>query len=403
MPRPRLPGESHVTSPVHPTDGAIVFGGNYRALGIVRSLGRHHIPIWVLTDEHQLARYSRYASRSAELPREQERQIEFLHNLSERHALGGWTVFPSSDEDATLLARHHAALSQRFCLAAPDWNTFQWAYDKRLTHQLAHDAGIPHPLTYYPRSRDEAAALALEFPVILKPAIKEGFNAFIHAKAWQANTREQFLARYNAAAAMLPPENIMVQELIPGGGETQFSYAALCRDGHPLVSIVARRTRQYPMDFGRLSTYVESVNAPEVEQAARTLIAALAYTGVIELEFKCDPRTDAYKLLDINMRAWGWHTLGRRLGADFPYLYWELLHGEPVAETRVPPGARWARLTVDLLAAAPEILHGRLRLGAFLRSFRPPIEWAVMSTNDPLPGVLEVMLLMQVALRRKAL
>src|SRR5207253_5534008 len=28
--------------------------------------------------------------------------------------------------------------------------------------------------------------------------------------------------------------SLMVQELLPGGGESQFSYAALCRDGVPL-------------------------------------------------------------------------------------------------------------------------------------------------------------------------
>src|SRR5947209_625203 len=30
--------------------GAVVIGGDYRGLGIVRSLGRHGIPVWVLTD-----------------------------------------------------------------------------------------------------------------------------------------------------------------------------------------------------------------------------------------------------------------------------------------------------------------------------------------------------------------
>ena len=61
----------------------------------------------------------------------------------------------------------------------------------------------------------------------------------------------------------------MIQELIPGGGETQFSYGAICENGRVLASVVARRTRQYPVDFGRSSSFVETVDAPAVEQAAR--------------------------------------------------------------------------------------------------------------------------------------
>ena len=59
----------------------------------------------------------------------------------------------------------------------------------------------------------------------------------------------------------------MVQEFIPGGGGCQFSFAALCSEGQPLASIVARRTRQFPPDFGRASTFVETVDEPGVIEA----------------------------------------------------------------------------------------------------------------------------------------
>ncbi len=52
-----------------PMTGALVIGGDYRGLGVVRSLGRHGIPVWVLKDEHGLAASSRYARRSFELAR----------------------------------------------------------------------------------------------------------------------------------------------------------------------------------------------------------------------------------------------------------------------------------------------------------------------------------------------
>ncbi len=386
-----------------PAPGAIVLGGNYRALGVVRSLGRHKIPAWVLTDEHKLAGYSRYASRKMPWPKEETRQVEFLNALCAQYSLGGWAIFPTSDEDASLVAHHHAALSQHFRLTVPPWDTLRWAYDKRLTYQLAEQLGIGYPMTFYPRDRTEVAENCVQYPAILKPAIKHGFNAFIHAKAWQVNNREELLLRYEQACGMVPPEIIMIQELIPGDGKMQLSFATLCTDGHPHVSLVARRSRQYPVDFGRSSTLVETVDEPDVEKMSLPLLAALSYTGLMEVEFKRDPRSGQLKLLDMNPRVWGWHTLSRRFGGDFPYLYWRLLQNQAVPDVRVPPGVHWVRSVTDTLAVLSEFSHGHMTLTEYARSLSRPLEHAIFAADDPLPALVEAMLLAEVALRRKAL
>ena len=120
--------------------------------------------------------------------------------------------------------------------------------------------------------------------------------------------------RPRSTFALIDPELIMVQEFIPGSGETQFSYAAICKDGRVLASLVARRTRQYPIDFGLNSTFVETVDEPAIEQPSRRLLAELRYTGAVEVEYKCDRSSGRYKLLDVNPRLWAWHTLGERAG-----------------------------------------------------------------------------------------
>src|SRR5438046_256844 len=87
-------------------------------------------------------------------------------------------------------------------------------------------------------------------------------------KAWVAEDRGSLLKRYDEASALLPSETLIIQEMVPGGGEAQFSYAALCKDGRSLASVVARRTRQFPRDFGQFSTYVETIDAPEIVEPA---------------------------------------------------------------------------------------------------------------------------------------
>src|SRR5258708_19723389 len=106
----------------------------------------------------------------------------------------------------------------------------------------------------------------------------------------------------------------MVKEIIPGGGESQFSYAALFRDGLSLASIVARRTRQYPIDFGQFSTFVETVEEPRVVAPSERLMAAMRFTGLAEIEFKQDPPNGEFKLLATNPRLWAWPPLCAPLG-----------------------------------------------------------------------------------------
>src|SRR3712207_7792892 len=43
--------------------------------------------------------------------------------------------------------------------------------------------------------------------------------------------------------------------------------------------------------FGRASSYVETIDDPGVEDAARRLLGAMRFTGMVEVEFKRDART----------------------------------------------------------------------------------------------------------------
>ena len=114
----------------------------------------------------------------------------------------------------------------------------------------------------------------MTFPAILKPAYKTTLNQFTMAKAWPVNSHAELIEKYGEACAFTSPESIMVQEIIPGGGEAQLSFAALADQGMVIASITAQRTRQYPMDFGRASTYVETIEDEEVAEAGRRVIAA---------------------------------------------------------------------------------------------------------------------------------
>jgi predicted ATP-grasp superfamily ATP-dependent carboligase len=146
---------------------------------------------------------------------------------------------------------------------------------------------------------------------------------------------------------------------------------------------------------------VETVEDGDAAAAARRLLRGLRINGLVEVEFKRDARDGLPKLLDINARVWGWHTLCARAGVDFPWLHWELVHGRAPRPVKARPGVRWMRMSTDLPTAAREVLSGRLPLGRYLASFRPPATGAIFAADDPWPAATDLPFLALLALRRR--
>lgn len=372
--------------------GALVIGANLNGLTIARSLGRKGLPVCMVTPPNiRLASCSRYTVRTFPWPNaEEEVQAEYLMELAELHHLDQWVLIPTSDASAALMSRFHTLLSRRYRVSTPTWNVLRWAYDKRLTYQLADQEGIDYPSTFYPKDETDLETTPCSFPAILKPATHAVVNRFTADKAWPVRNSKELLGRYREARELLPSELILVQDLIPGGGESQFSYAAFCWEGKPIAFLTARRTRQYPVDFGYSSSFVETLDVPEIVAPSERLLAAIGYSGLVEVEYKFDERDNRYKLLDINPRIWTWSALGRQAGVDFPFLLWQMMTRKNVPEQTGRAGARWVRMSTDVPAALHEILRGRLSLSAYLRSLRAPIQFALMAKDDLLPGLLDL-------------
>ena len=377
-------------SAVRPT-GALIVGGAHGSLALARSLGRRGIPVAFLTDDHPIAKLSRYVERSftwggAEDPH----ALELLKTLARQHQLEGWVLIAGGDGELRLLSQHHAELSALFRMTVPPWETVRFAHDKRLTYERAAALGLDFPRCYHPRDLQDVVTLDCRFPLVLKPAVREEKNAFTRAKAWRVDDRASLLARFRQAASLVGERGIVLQELIPGGGSTQFSYAAVWHAGAPVASLVARRTRQYPIDFGYTSTFVETTEQSEVEETACRFLRSLDYSGLVEVELKHDERDGRYKLLDINARAWTWNALGSIAGVDFAHVLWRLAMGETVPPVRAHADVAWMHASRDVLAVVLDTMAGRLSPGEYLRSWRKPLVFAAFAKDDVLPGLVDL-------------
>ena len=397
-----VPKQEIEHSPRH-TVGAVVIGGDYQGLGIVRSLGRRGVPVCVVDDEHSISRYSRYSKRFVRLPdlRDQRKAVDGLLEIGKRFGLEGWVLYPTREELVAALSHHRAELSQVFRVPTADWQSVKWAWDKRNTYRLAQELDIPTPVTYCPESIDQLGEIdSLTPPFAIKPAIKEHFVYATKAKAWRADSHSELRTRFQKASEIAGDREIMVQELIPGGGKQQFSYCAFFRNGEAVGKMVVRRRRQHPLLFGRASTYVETVNVPLLEELSERFLRAIDYYGLVELEYKLDPRDSQYKLLDVNARTWGYVSLGAHAGVDFSYMLYSDQIGLPVSLSQSRAGLAWVRAITDLPAAALAILSGDTKLKSYLASLSNCNVEAVFSARDPLPGLAEVALIPYLAIKK---
>ncbi|MBE9502271.1 MAG: ATP-grasp domain-containing protein [Chloroflexi bacterium] len=375
--------------------GAVIIGGHFQGLGIVRSLAKHNIPIYLLDQELCIGRFSRYPKKFVRCPsvRQEVPFLNFLTDLAKKENIEGWIIYPNDDETVYFLAKYKEQLQEYYRIPTPPLDVVKFTHEKKLTYQLAEESGIAIPKTFYPGNLEALEQLDLEFPVIIKPSIKEPFYSKTRKKAIRIDDKEELVQEFERALSIIDGSQIMIQELIPGGPSYLFSVGSLYKDGEFLGKVVARRTRQHPMDFGHATTYAETMDIPELEEIAAKILGLIGFYGLSEVEFMLDPRDGRYKLIEINARPWGWHTLAIGAGVDLPYLLYQDMLGEEGLQNGFVKNTKWIRLTTDIPTVIAEIFRGRLKVTDYVNSLRGKKQFAVLSLRDPLPFIAELLML----------
>lgn len=382
--------------------GAIITGGDFQGLGVLRTLAKKDIPIILLDSDHCIGRYSRYKKTflTTPPPSQEESYLDFLMNLTRKEETRGWIIFPNSDETVYILSKYKNILSEYYRIPTPDWNVIRKVYDKKETYQLAEKYGIPIPKTYYSNSLEELLELDLQFPVVIKPSIRDHFYSKIKIKAFRVNNKHELIKTYRKVNSIITFSEILVQDFIPGGPSRLYSFCPFFKAGKVVTSIVARRTRQHPMDFGHASTFAELVDLPELHEISEKFLSLIDYYGIAEVEFMEDPRDGKFKLIEVNPRVWGWHTLAIAAGVDFPYLLYQDQLGEKM-EIRFPKSnLKWIRLTTDTPTVLLEIIKGKMKIRDYYHSMKGKKEFAIFSLDDPLPFFAEIVMLPYLWIKR---
>lgn len=375
--------------------GVVILGGAHAPIAFARSLSAcKDMKIWHVTDDNPLAGYSRAIHRQLRWSgAEHADAILRLEEMARAHGLQGHLLIGAGDPEVKLISQNYERLSALFRLVTRPWEELSFACDKAKAYRRAEDLGIGTPRLYDIRSPDEARAADLRFPVVLKPGMRLADDPFSLAKAWRADTRAEFLAAYEKAAGFVGAQNIVVQDHVPGGGATQFSYTGVWKEGVPLAEFAALRQRQYPVEFGT-GTYVEVVEDAEVIEAGRRFLGSIHHHGPVEIEFKRDPRDGRIKLIDVNPRLWTWFGLAEAAGVDYGPLILDIAGGAMLGEFSMSPavGAAWMYLPRDLFAVAEMMRQKPPGIGVrdYLSSLCKVRAWGVFAWSDMMPAIIDI-------------
>jgi predicted ATP-grasp superfamily ATP-dependent carboligase len=367
------------------------------ALAITRSLGRRGLSV-VRVHPNRMDRSlsSRYVTAVEQCPdfyASEERLVEFLLAMAERYP-GARVLVPASDDCAYFLARYRDRLQNAFAVVGPSWEVMKKIIDKKAQYAQAEAAGVPIPETYYPSGLDEVRRLAGEiqnYPYVIKPIVAHQWRLQSMQgiskgkKGFAVRDAKELIERYEQIGS---GSEVMVQEVIGGRDERLFTFIGYCDTrGEPIAYCVRKKLRQMPIDFGYCTATVSCRDDTVVELSTK-LLRAVGFSGICGVEWKLDPRTGIYKLIEINPRAVNTTAIAAASGVDVPHIaVMDHLGASPKPVTAWHEGVTWVNIIQDMWAARELNKQGTLTFAQWRQSLRRPRVSAVFAADDPRPFV----------------
>lgn len=371
-------------------------------LNLLRCFAGAGVPALVVSSDPSAVTFqSRYCSEKRVIADVKTSPVQALEDLLTLGAAIPQKPVLVYGDDAMLLlvSRNREILSRFYRFLLPPAELIEILVDKTRFGTFAAGLSIrvPGTLTSHETKSAEDLLARLALPMILKPAVHVGWHEFQArsnsprrpSKALLAETPAQLRTHYNAIRDFT--DDFVVQEYIPGGTADHYSFHAWFDEtSAPLGHFVGRKIRTYPKESGH-STCLELVHEPELVQTGLDIMRKMNLQGPAKLDFKRDPRSGRYYLLEINPRYNLWHDLGAAAGVNLPYTAYRYLTGLDVApQTRYDTRCKWLAFGDDVRTALRYYLpDGDLSWTGWLRSYLGPAVYEVFSWKDPYPWAVQ--------------
>ena len=305
--------------------------GSLGAVGVIRSLGAAGYPVHACAeDAAALGLHSRHALTARVHP--PTSSPEFLPWVRETvRALGIRAIVPS---ESFLLGLRPALDELGSLIPFLEPSVLQVAFSKAdLVSALEGDPQLPPGFVVEGELPPVERLALLGGPLWLKADAVHG-RAGAPSRVLRVDDPASALAELGR---WLPHyRRVLVQGHVPGAGVGVFF---LMVNGHPRARFAHRRIHEVP-HTGGVSSFRESVHYPEIEAHALSVLRRIGWNGVAMLEYRRDPRTREFRLLELNARFWGSLHLALAAGVDFPRLLLDAWLGGREPEPSWRPGVR---------------------------------------------------------------
>lgn len=359
------------------------------SLGIIRSLGRLHIPVFAVQRNSFIpSGTSRYLSgkilwRTDVL--ESDRFLDGMARIGE--LLDRPTILvPADDLSAILIAEHAGALESKFLFARPSPNLPRTLANKRCLYELCQRLGIACPDTVFPASRKELLDLGTtHFPMVVKATEPWLLRGGIRSTAI-VSSRKELLDYYCNFSRQAPTTKLMVQKMIPATcSEDWFVHGYCDSQTNPSTIFTGIKLRSYPT-FAGPTTLGRSVRNDALREQAVALLSAINYRGIMDLDFRLDKRDGRYNLLDFNPRIGAQFRLFQdNDGIDVARALHLDLTGRGVRGGPQMDGRTFIVEIQDLLASSSYYRSGALTLKDWFHSLQGVAEGAWCAGDDLVP------------------
>jgi predicted ATP-grasp superfamily ATP-dependent carboligase len=178
------------------------------------------------------------------------------------------------------------------------------------------------------------------------------------------------------------------QEYVPGGDRQLWSFHGFADENARLLGwFVGQKLRTTPA-FTGMSTFVELAHDEDLAALGHDITTRVPLKGVFKIDFKRDPATGRFYMLEVNARFNLWHHPAARNGVNLPQIAYDyLVHGVRAGPRRYRTTVRWLCFRLDCRAYLELAGRGELSLPAWLASlvFSRKV-YDLFSWSDPMPA-----------------
>lgn len=360
-------------------------------MGVLHSLGRREIPVfWLDYNPMQIGFHSKYCTRIlSPNPKTNEKEyVDFLLSIGEKLSKKG-VLFPISDIETITILKNKSKLEKYYRIPMSDLEISDIFLNKRTFYQTLEKYNLSHPQTYFPDNITELEDVSkkIEYPCIVKPSYSGYFRYDFDTKFFIAKSSDHLIKFYNKALSK--NHDVVIQEIIPGNVRNMYGFNAyIDKKSDPLGIFMYRRIREYPVNFGNGCT-IENVNIPEFHEMIIPLVKKIKYYGLIDAEFRKDPRDGKFKFMEVNPRCWMQCGLPTRCGINLPYIAFMDSIGKNVDNTnQCNEKIKWLLLLCDIESSIISISKNELDYCEWINSLKGKKEYALFAWDDPLPFLI---------------